>query len=221
MLTKILQQPTVASKEWVYDQFDTNAQAHTVVGPGSDAAVVQLEDTDVAIAMTTDCNDRYSHLDPDLGGKIAVAEGARNRVGSGADVVQIEETDVVMAMTTDCNSRYIYLDPESGGKIAVAEAARNLVASGAKPLALTDGLNYGNPEDPEVFWQMERSITGISTASEALKTPVVSGNVSLYNQSKEQAIFPTPIIGMVGLFASMDDITPSHFQQSGDMIYVI
>src|SRR5699024_5684302 len=88
-------------------------------------------------------------------------------------------------------------------------------------LALTDGLNYGNPEDPEVFWQMERSITGISTASEALKTPVVSGNVSLYNQSKEQAIFPTPIIGMVGLFASMDDITPSHFQQSGDMIYVI
>ena len=174
MLKKILQQPTVASKEWVYDQFDTNAQAHTVVGPGSDAAVVQIEDTDVAIAMTT-----------------------------------------------DCNSRYIYLDPETGGKIAVAEAARNLVASGAKPLALTDGLNYGNPEDPEVFWQMERSITGISTASEALKTPVVSGNVSLYNQSKEQAIFPTPIIGMVGLFASMDDITPSHFQQSGDMIYVI
>src|SRR5699024_12378088 len=104
----ILQQPTVASKEWVYDQFDTTGQAHTVVGPGSDAGVVQIEDTDVAIAMTT-----------------------------------------------DCNSRYIYLDPETGGKIAVAEAARNLVASGAKPLALTDGLNYGNPEDPEVFWQME------------------------------------------------------------------
>ncbi|WP_414648396.1 phosphoribosylformylglycinamidine synthase subunit PurL [Cerasibacillus sp.] len=174
MLKALLQQPTIASKEWAYKRFDTTAQDNTLVGPGSDAAVVRIEDTDKAIAITT-----------------------------------------------DCNSRYIYLDPETGGKIAVAEAARNLVCSGAKPLALTDGLNYGNPTNPEVFWQMEKSIDGISEASKILHTPVISGNVSMYNQSKKEAIFPTPIIGMVGLYESMDHVTPDQFQEAGDAIYLI
>ena len=174
ILKQLLQQPTIASKKWVYDQFDSNSRGDTVVGPGSGAAVVQIEEQDKAIAITT-----------------------------------------------DCNSRYIYLDPETGGKIAVAEAARNIVCSGARPLGLTDGLNYANPTNPEIFWQMEKSIDGISEACRVLDTPVISGNVSMYNQSKETAIFPTPIIGMVGLFESLKHVTPSHFQAAGDAIYLI
>lgn len=173
-LKQLLKQPTIASKEWAYSQFDSEVQGNTVVAPGSDAAVVRIDGTEKSIAMTT-----------------------------------------------DCNSRYIYLDPETGGKIAVAEAARNLVCSGAKPLALTDGLNYGNPTNPEVFWQMEKSIDGISKACDVLETPVISGNVSMYNQSGGEPIFPTPIIGMVGLHESPAHITPSHFQTAGDIIYVI
>ena len=174
VLKQMLKQPTIASKEWVYNQFDSTAQGNTIKSPGSDAAVVRIDGADKSIAITT-----------------------------------------------DCNSRYIYLDPETGGKIVVAEAARNLVCSGAKPLALTDGLNYGNPTNPEVFWQMEKSIEGISDACLALDTPVISGNVSMYNQSKGKAIFPTPIIGMVGLHASLEHITPSSFQEAGDVIYLI
>ncbi len=173
-LKQLLQQPTIASKEYVYDQYDSMVQANTVFSPGSDAAVVRVRGYDKAIAMTT-----------------------------------------------DCNSRYIHLDPEAGGKIAVAEAARNIVASGAKPLALTDGLNFGNPDKPENFWQMEKSVEGMSAASLRLNTPVISGNVSLYNESNGQAIFPTPVVGMVGLHESLDHITPSHFQNEGDLIYVI
>lgn len=174
MLETLLTQPTIASKEYVYDQYDSMVQANTAVAPGSDAAVIRIRDYDKALAITT-----------------------------------------------DCNSRYIYLDPEVGGQIAVAEAARNVVCSGAKPLALTDGLNFGNPDKPENFWQMEKSVDGMSAASLVLNTPVISGNVSLYNESNGQAIFPTPIVGMVGLHASVAHITPSFFQAEGDAIYLI
>ncbi|MBP2076559.1 phosphoribosylformylglycinamidine synthase subunit PurL [Oceanobacillus polygoni] len=174
MLKKLLQQPTIASKEWVYDQYDYMVQTNTVVTPGSDAAVLRIKGYDKALAVTT-----------------------------------------------DCNSRYIYLDPETGGKIAVAEAARNIVCSGAKPLGLTDGLNFGNPQNPEIFWQMEKSVAGMSSACQVLETPVISGNVSLYNQSKGKSIFPTPIVGMVGLHESLEHITPSFFQRAGDVVYVI
>ena len=173
-LKGLLQKPTIASKQWVYDQFDSQMNGNTVAGPGAGAAVVKIADHDKAIAITT-----------------------------------------------DCNARYIYLDPEVGGQIAVAEAARNIVVSGAKPIGLTDGLNYGNPTNEEVFWQMEKSIDGISEACSVLDVPVISGNVSMYNQSQGEAIFPTPIIGMVGLFESLDHITPNTFQQAGDHVYVI
>lgn len=173
-LKQLLQQPTIASKEWVYDQYDSMVGASTVVAPGSDAAIVRVRGTEKAIAMTT-----------------------------------------------DCNSRYIYLDPETGGKIAVAEAARNIISSGAKPLALTDGLNFGNPDKPENFWQMEKSVDGMSAACLALETPVISGNVSLYNESNQQAIFPTPIVGMVGLVENLAHVTTSQFKQAGDAIYLL
>ncbi|MBS4220597.1 phosphoribosylformylglycinamidine synthase subunit PurL [Bacillus sp. FJAT-49711] len=173
-LLNLLQQPTIASKEWVYSQFDQHVGANTVVSPGSDAAVVRISGKNKAIAITT-----------------------------------------------DCNSRYIYLDPEVGGKIAVAEAARNVVCSGAKPLAITDGLNFGSPEKPEIFWQIEKSAAGISEACIALESPVIGGNVSLFNEKGGKAIYPTPIIGMVGLIEDLSYITTQNFKSAGDLIYIV
>ena len=162
-----MQQPTIASKEWVYDQYDYMVRTNTVVSPGSDAAVVRIRGTRKALAMTT-----------------------------------------------DCNSRYIYLDPETGGKIAVAEAARNIVCSGAEPLAITDCLNFGNPEKPEIFWQIEKAADGMSEACPVLKTPVIGGNVSLYNETSGKAIYPTPVVGMVGFIKDLDHITTQHFKNA-------
>ncbi|MFP3811637.1 phosphoribosylformylglycinamidine synthase subunit PurL [Bacillus sp. FSL K6-2841] len=173
-LKQLLQQPTIASKEWVYDQYDYMVRTNTVVAPGSDAGVLRIRGTKKALAMTT-----------------------------------------------DCNARYLYLDPEVGGKIAVAEAARNIVCSGARPLAVTDNLNFGNPEKPEIFWQIEKSADGISEACRTLSTPVIGGNVSLYNESSGTAIYPTPVIGMVGLVEDTAHITTQSFKQAGDVIFVI
>ncbi|WP_050613878.1 phosphoribosylformylglycinamidine synthase subunit PurL [Bacillus testis] len=174
ILKQLLEQPTIASKEWAYDQYDYMVRTNTVVPPGSDAAVLRIRDSRKALAMTT-----------------------------------------------DCNSRYIYLDPEVGGKIAVAEAARNIVCSGAEPLAITDCLNFGNPEKPEIFWQIEKSTDGMSEACQVLGTPVIGGNVSLYNETNGEAIYPTPVVGMVGLIHDLSHITTQHFKQAGDAIYVI
>ncbi len=173
-LLDLLKQPTIASKEWIYHQFDSMARTDTIVTPGSDAGVVRIRGTEKALAITT-----------------------------------------------DCNARYIYLDPETGGKIAVAEAARNIVASGAKPLAVTDGLNFGSPDNPEVYWQLEKAADGISEACRSLKTPVISGNVSLYNETDNTAIYPTPIIGMVGLVENLNHVTTQSFKNDGDLIYLL
>jgi phosphoribosylformylglycinamidine synthase subunit PurL len=173
-LVNLLKQATIASKEWVYDQYDYMVRTSTVVAPGSDAAVVRIRGTRKALAMTT-----------------------------------------------DCNSRYIYLDPETGGKIAVAEAARNIVASGGVPLAITDCLNFGNPEKPEIFWQIEKSVDGMSEACNVLSTPVIGGNVSLYNERSGTAVYPTPVVGMVGLIEDLDHITTQSFKEAGDLIYLI
>ncbi|WP_409291204.1 phosphoribosylformylglycinamidine synthase subunit PurL [Peribacillus sp. SCS-37] len=173
-LKALLSQPTIASKEWVYDQYDYMVRTNTVVAPGSDAAVVR-----------------------------------------------IRETNKALAMTTDCNSRYLYLDPEMGGKIAVAEAARNIICSGAEPLAITDCLNFGNPEKPEIFWQIEKAADGMSEACRTLGTPVIGGNVSLYNETNGEAVYPTPVVGMVGLIKDLKHITTQSFKNAGDSIYVI
>ncbi|WP_053361442.1 phosphoribosylformylglycinamidine synthase subunit PurL [Bacillus sp. FJAT-27251] len=173
-LLTLLKQPTIASKEWIYDQYDYMVRTNTVVAPGSDAAVVRIRGTEKALAMTT-----------------------------------------------DCNSRYIYLDPETGGKIAVAEAARNIVSSGAEPLAITDCLNFGNPENPEIFWQLEKAADGISEACRAFNSPVISGNVSLNNETNGTAVYPTPVIGMVGLVHKLEDVTTQSFKAAGDAIYLL
>ncbi|MEK5331136.1 phosphoribosylformylglycinamidine synthase subunit PurL [Lysinibacillus sp. FSL W8-0992] len=173
-LNALLKAPTIASKEWVYDQYDYQVRTSTVVAPGSDAAVIRVRGTNKGLAMTT-----------------------------------------------DCNSRYIYLDPEVGGAIAVAEAARNIVATGGTPLAITDCLNFGNPEKPEIFWQIEKSADGISAACTALNAPVIGGNVSLYNERSGEAVYPTPTIGMVGLIEDLAHVTTQDVKATGDVVFVI
>jgi phosphoribosylformylglycinamidine synthase len=140
------------------------------------------------------------------------------RPGSDAGVVLLKGTTKALAMSVDCNPRYCFLHPLVGGAIAVAESARNVVCSGGKPLALTDCLNFGNPEKPEIMWQFQQAVEGISLACEKLDTPVVSGNVSFYNETKGMGIYPTPAIGMVGLVEDLSHITTQWFKEEGDVI---
>jgi phosphoribosylformylglycinamidine synthase II len=138
--------------------------------------------------------------------------------GSDAAVMRIRGTKKGIALTVDCNGRYCYLNPRVGSAIAVTEAARNLVCSGAKPLAVTDGLNFGSPDKPDRFWQFRESIIGIGEACRELDTPVISGNVSFYNETETQAIYPTPIIGMAGLIEDIDKHCTMHFKDEKDVI---
>lgn len=166
---------------------------------------------------------------PNLGGKEWIYRQYDHQVGadtvmlpgSDAAVVRVRGTRKGIAMTTDCNSRYVYLDPYKGGALAVAEAARNLICSGAKPLGVTDCLNFGNPEKPEIFWQFKQACLGIADACKALGTPVTGGNVSFYNEHSGEAVFPTPTIGMVGLVEELDHRTTQAFKTAGDDIVVL
>lgn len=169
---QLVQRPTVASKAWIYEQF--NDDEKVLLGAGSNAAVVGVPGSNKALAFTT-----------------------------------------------DCNSRYMYLDPKVGGAIAVAEAARNIVCSGGVPLAITDGLNFGSPYKPEIFWHIERSVDGIGEACRALGTPVIGGNVSLSNETDGEAIYPTPIIGMTGLVEDISLLTTKDFKEPGDLVYLV
>jgi phosphoribosylformylglycinamidine synthase len=141
--------------------------------------------------------------------------------GSDAAVVMVRGTRKALAMSTDCNGRYVYLDPKVGGAIAVAESARNVVCSGAEPLAITDCLNFGSPEKPEVFWQFEKACEGMSEACVALDSPVIGGNVSFYNERSGDPIYPTPTVGMVGLITDVDHITTQNFKHEGDAIILL
>jgi phosphoribosylformylglycinamidine synthase II len=173
-LERLLSSPTIASKEWVFAQYDSTVRTGTVVGPGGDAAVVRLRGTDRALALKT-----------------------------------------------DCNGRYVYLDPRAGGRIAVAESARNVACTGARPMAITNCLNFGNPKRPEVFFQLREAVAGMGEACRALGTPVTGGNVSLYNESPSGAVYPTPVVGMVGLIDSLEHITRIGFRQPGDAIVLL
>ncbi len=140
---------------------------------------------------------------------------------SDASIVSIKGTQKALAMTTDCNSRYVFADPYVGCMIAVSEAARNIVCSGGKPLGVTNCLNFGNPYDPEVYYQFVKSIQGMSEACKKFDTPVTGGNVSFYNQSPEGPVYPTPVIGMVGILDDVSYKMPLSFQKEGDMIYLL
>jgi phosphoribosylformylglycinamidine synthase len=158
----------------VFQQYDHTVRTSTVIGPGSDAAVVRIRGTDRAIALKTDCNGRYA-----------------------------------------------YLDPREGARIAVAESARNVACAGGRPKAITNNLNFGNPKRPEVYFQLREAVAGMKEACEALGTPVTGGNVSLYNENPSGAVYPTPVIGMVGLVDSLTHVTRSAFSVPGDAIVLL
>lgn len=172
---QLIQLPNIASKRWVYEQYDS------MVGTGN-----------------THTNEP-----------------------SDAAVVRVHGTQKALACTTDCNSRYVYADPYNGGMMAVSEAARNIVCSGAIPVAITNCLNFGNPYNPEVYYQFVNAIKGMGDACRKLGTPVTGGNVSFYNQSEDGPVYPTPTIGMVGVMDSIDEKMTMFFKNDGDLIYLL
>ncbi|MFH1361623.1 MAG: phosphoribosylformylglycinamidine synthase subunit PurL, partial [bacterium] len=174
VLLKLLASPTIASKEWVYEQYDHMVQTNTVVLPGSDASVLRVKGKKWGLAATT-----------------------------------------------DCNSRYCYLNPHRGAQIAVAEAARNLVCSGADPAAVTDCLNFGNPEKPDRYWYFKNCVEGIIDACKSFNIAVISGNVSFYNENPKGAINPTPGIGMVGILPNIEKRCTQTFKNEGDVIILL
>jgi phosphoribosylformylglycinamidine synthase len=174
ILLKLLATPNICSKHKVYRQYDHQVGDNSVVLPGSDAAVIRIQETPKAISMVC-----------------------------------------------DGNGRYCYVNPFLGGVIAVAEAARNTACSGARPMAITNCLNFGNPDKNDVYYQLQECIKGMSQACKKLKTPVISGNVSLYNETRGVAIFPTPVVGMVGLIKNVEHHCTSAFKNSGDIVFLL
>jgi phosphoribosylformylglycinamidine synthase len=150
-----------------------------------------------------------------------VRTGTVVRPGSDAAVFRVREANKILAATADCNSLYCALDPREGGRIAVAEAARNLTCSGATPLAVTDNLNFGNPYKPENFWQLREAVEGVAETCRAFGTPVVGGNVSLYNESPAGVVDPTPTVAMVGIIEKEEHITTQFFKAPGDIIILV
>ena len=172
-LRTLLDSPSIASRRWIHEQYDTTVQTNTLEGPGSDAAVLRLP--------------------------------AERRA---------------LAASTDGNGRHTWLDPRTGGRAAVAEAARNVACSGARPLAVTNCLNFGSPLRPEVYFQLAGAVEGMGEACRALGTPVTGGNVSLYNETGGQPVYPTPVIGMLGVIEDLERRVPSAFRREGDEIWI-
>ncbi len=194
--------------------------------------IKEIRDLDLnLLPEPTDYNDVLIKMlsSPDIANKNWVYEQYDTQVrtnttvlpGCDASVVRIKGTNKALAMKTDCNGRYVYLNPYKGGMIAVCEAARNVVCTGAEPLAITNCLNFGNPYKPEVYFQFREAIRGIGEACRTLNTPVTGGNVSFYNESPDYAVYPTPVIGMVGLIEDINYTTTSFFKNEGDLIAII
>ena len=192
-LKKLLAWPSIASKNWVYRQYDHQVRDGSVVLPGSDAAVIRIKADSLPV------------MSAELAAK------------TNGQVVP----DKFVAMAVDCNATYVYLDPYEGGKITVAEAARNLACSGAVPLGSTDNLNFGNPHNPEIFWQLQESVRGLAEGCRAFNAPVTGGNVSLYNQNPNGPIDPTPTVAMVGVIEKPEHITTQWFKDAGDVIVLL
>ena len=177
---KLLASPTIASKRWITEQYDTSVRTNTLAGPGaSDAAVVRIK------------------------------ESEKNGVLRA------------LALSTDGNGRWCFLNPKVGAMHAVAEAARNVAASGARPVAATNCLNFGSPEKPEVMWQFSQSIDGIGEACTALATPITGGNVSFYNETLGKSIYPTPVIGILGILDDASKVLKIAFRNEGDIIVLL
>jgi len=173
-LLSLLANPNIASKSYIYNQYDSTVRTNTVLGPGSDSAVIRIKNTKKGLSIST-----------------------------------------------DCNGKYVYLNPRQGAMMAVAEAARNVVCTGAKPLAITNCLNFGNPQDPEIYWQFREAVLGIGDMCRILNTPVTGGNVSFYNETVDSAVYPTPVIGMVGFIDNVSNYMTMDFKNEGDLIVSI
>ncbi len=173
-LLELLSNPNIASKSYVYNQYDSTVRTNTVLGPGSDSAVIRIKNTKKGLSVST-----------------------------------------------DCNGKYVYLNPRQGAMMAVAEASRNVVCTGAKPLAITNCLNFGNPQDPEIYWQFREAVLGIGDMCRILNTPVTGGNVSFYNETVHSAVYPTPVIGMVGFIEDISNYMTMDFKNEGDLIVAI
>lgn len=171
---RLLESPNIASKRWIYQQYDTTVRTSTALRPGGDAGVIRIRGTTKAVAATT-----------------------------------------------DCNGRYVYLEPRTGAMIAVAEAARNLVCVGALPTAVTNNLNFGSPLKSHIYYQFREAVLGMAEACKLFETPVTGGNVSFYNETDGKAIYPTPVIGMVGILDDVDKLTRHAFQSVGDAIVLL
>lgn len=170
----LISHPNIASKRWVFEQYDHSVRTNTTVGPGGDAAVIRIKGSNKALALTV-----------------------------------------------DGNGKYVYLNPRKGGKIAVSEAARNVACTGARPIAITNCLNFGNPYDPEIYYQFTEAVAGVGSACEILNTPVTGGNVSFYNESPNSAVYPTPVIGMVGLLNDVNHHMTHYFKNQNDFIMIM
>ncbi|HWD94738.1 MAG TPA: phosphoribosylformylglycinamidine synthase subunit PurL [Verrucomicrobiae bacterium] len=190
-LKRLLAWPSIASKNWVYRQYDHMVRDGSVVCPGSDAAVIRIKGDSLP--------------DADSGTTRSAASSAEKLV----------------AMSVDCNGVYVYLDPYEGGKAAVAEACRNLACSGAVPLGATDNLNMANPHKPELFWQIQESVRGVADGCRAFNAPVTGGNCSLYNQSPNGPIDPTPTVAVVGIVEKAEHVTTQWFKDDGDAIILL
>ena len=199
-LKQLLANHSIASKNWVYRQYDHMVRDGSIVCPGSDAAVIRIKADSLPITK---------------------AEYAAKQAGQPAPVTA-PIPDKYVAFTCDCNGVYVYLDPYEGGKAAITEACRNLACSGAAPLGATDNLNFGNPHYPEIFWQLKESVRGLAEGCRAFNAPVTGGNVSLYNQRGALgAIDPTPTVAVVGLIEKPEHITTSWFKDAGDAIILL
>ncbi len=174
VLKALLASPNIASRQWIYRQYDHQVQTNTVISPGGDAALLRVKGTDKGLAVST-----------------------------------------------DGNGRFCYLDPYVGGMIAVAEACRNVSCTGATPIALTDCLNFGNPERPEIYFQLREAVAGMAEASRRFDAPVVSGNVSLYNETQGEGIYPTPVVGALGIVEDVSVHATAGFKDEGDIIVML
>jgi phosphoribosylformylglycinamidine synthase II len=192
-LLKLLAWPSIASKNWVYRQYDQQVRDGSVVLPGSDAAVIRIK------------TDSLPVMSAELAAKVGTAK----------------VSEKLIAMTVDCNGVYVYLDPYEGGKAAVTEACRNLACSGAVPLGATDNLNMANPHKPELFWQMRESVRGLAEGCKAFNAPVTGGNCSLYNQNPGGPIDPTPTVAVVGIVEKPEHVTTQWFKDEGDAIILL